>query len=96
MLKETTGAFDGALTHDWQASTDYESDVLPTAPSRPSPAVSVIPKGVHINKTYIIINHSNNAWPNEVTNLTIQQVVLKKLKMFCVILRGVNESYNNV
>ena len=34
MLKETTGAFDGAWTHDWQASTDYESDMLPSAPCR--------------------------------------------------------------
>ena len=24
--------FDGALTHDWQVSTDHESDALPTAP----------------------------------------------------------------
>ena len=32
MLKETTGAFDGARTHDWQVSTDHESDALPTAP----------------------------------------------------------------
>ena len=31
MLKETAGAFDGAWTHDWQASTNYESDALPTA-----------------------------------------------------------------
>ena len=27
LLKETTGAFEGALTQSWQASTDYESDV---------------------------------------------------------------------
>jgi len=26
MLKETTGAFDVARTHDWQVSTDHESD----------------------------------------------------------------------
>ena len=26
LLKETTGAFDGAQTHDWQASTDHKSD----------------------------------------------------------------------
>jgi len=32
LLKETTGAFDGALTHDWQVSTDQESDTLATAP----------------------------------------------------------------
>ena len=25
LLKETTGAFDGARTHDWQVSTDNES-----------------------------------------------------------------------
>jgi len=48
MLKETTGAFDGAQTHDWQAgafdgaqthdwqaSTDNESDELPTEPPLP-------------------------------------------------------------
>jgi len=29
LLKETTVAFDGTLTHDWQTSTDYESDPLP-------------------------------------------------------------------
>jgi len=28
LLKETTGAFDGARTHDWQVSTDHESDAL--------------------------------------------------------------------
>ena len=28
--QETTGAFAGILTHAWQASTDYESDVLTT------------------------------------------------------------------
>jgi len=33
LLNETTGAFDGALTGDWKASTDYESYALPTAPS---------------------------------------------------------------
>ena len=32
MLKETTGVFDRALTHAWQAYTDYESDMLTTAP----------------------------------------------------------------
>ena len=32
MLKETTGAFSGVRSHDWHASTDYESDALPTAP----------------------------------------------------------------
>jgi len=31
LLKETTGAFDGVRTHDWQVSTDHESDALPTA-----------------------------------------------------------------
>ena len=36
-------AINGARTHDWQASTDYESDVLPTAPRRPS---------LHYIKTY--------------------------------------------
>ena len=34
LLKETTGAFDRAWTHDWQVSTDQESDTLPTAPRR--------------------------------------------------------------
>ena len=34
LLKETTGAFDGARTHDWQVSTDNESDALPTSPHR--------------------------------------------------------------
>ena len=34
LLKETTRAFYGAQTHDWQASGDYESDALPTAPRR--------------------------------------------------------------
>ena len=29
------GAFDWAGTHDWQVSTDHESDALPTAPRRP-------------------------------------------------------------
>ena len=29
LLKESTGAFDGARTLDWQASIDYESDALP-------------------------------------------------------------------
>jgi len=28
------GAFDGARTHDWQVSTDHESDALPTASHR--------------------------------------------------------------
>jgi len=32
LLKETTGALYGALTNDWQASSDYESDALLTAP----------------------------------------------------------------
>ena len=31
MLKETTGAFNGARAHDWHVSTDHESDALPTA-----------------------------------------------------------------
>ena len=30
-----TGAFDGIRTHDWQASTDYESNALPTEPRHP-------------------------------------------------------------
>ena len=34
MLKETTGAFDVARTHDWQVSTYQEADALPTAPLR--------------------------------------------------------------
>ena len=34
LLKETTRAFDGARTHDWQVSTDHKSDALPTAPRR--------------------------------------------------------------
>ena len=28
LLKETTGAFDGARTHDQQVSTNHESDAL--------------------------------------------------------------------
>ena len=32
MIKETTGAFDGAWTHNWQVSTNHESDALPTVP----------------------------------------------------------------
>jgi len=32
LLNETIGAFDGARTHNWQVSTDHESDELPTAP----------------------------------------------------------------
>ena len=28
------GALAGAWTHDWQASTDYESEALPTVPRR--------------------------------------------------------------
>ena len=31
LLKETTGAFDEARTHDWQVSTDHKSDALATA-----------------------------------------------------------------
>jgi len=27
-MKETTGAFDGVQTHDWQASSNYASDEL--------------------------------------------------------------------
>ena len=34
LLKETPGAIGGVRTHDWQASADHESDVLPTAPRR--------------------------------------------------------------
>ena len=34
LLKETTGAFDGARTHDWQVSIYHESDMLTTAPRR--------------------------------------------------------------
>ena len=30
LLKETTGAFDGARTRDWRVSNDHESDALPT------------------------------------------------------------------
>jgi len=26
LINETTGAVDGARTHDWQLSTDHESD----------------------------------------------------------------------
>ena len=33
---ETALAFDVVLTQAWQASTDYESDVLTTVPPRPS------------------------------------------------------------
>ena len=32
LLNETTGAFDGARTHNWLISTDHESDALPTPP----------------------------------------------------------------
>ena len=32
LLKETTGAIDGFQTHTWQASTDYVSNALTTAP----------------------------------------------------------------
>ena len=35
LLNKTTGAFDGARTHDWQAASDYESDALPTAQRHP-------------------------------------------------------------
>ena len=35
LLQETMEAFDGAWTHDWQVSTYYKSDALPTAPHRP-------------------------------------------------------------
>ena len=35
LLKETTGAFVRARTHDRQSCTDYESDALPTATRRP-------------------------------------------------------------
>ena len=34
MLKETTGAFNGARNHDWRVSADHESDALSTAPRR--------------------------------------------------------------
>ena len=32
LLKAATGAFDGTQTHDWQVSTNHESDALPNAP----------------------------------------------------------------
>ena len=32
LIMETMGAFDGDRTHDWQVSTDHESDALHTAP----------------------------------------------------------------
>ena len=32
--RKTAGAFDGARTHDWQVSTDHESDAISTAPRR--------------------------------------------------------------
>ena len=32
MKQRGEGGFDGARTHDWQVSTDHESDALPTAP----------------------------------------------------------------
>jgi len=35
LLKETAGAVDWAHTHDLQASTNYETNTLPTAPRRP-------------------------------------------------------------
>jgi len=28
LAQENNGAFDGARTHDWQVSTDHESDAL--------------------------------------------------------------------
>ena len=31
LLKETTGAFDGARIHAWQGFTDFESDALPAS-----------------------------------------------------------------
>ena len=34
LLNETKAAVDGAQTHNWQESTEYESDALPTAPRR--------------------------------------------------------------
>ena len=34
LLKETMEAFDGARTHDLQASINHKSDPLPTAPRR--------------------------------------------------------------
>ena len=34
LLKETPGVIGGVRTHDWQASADHESDVLPAAPRR--------------------------------------------------------------
>ena len=40
LLKETTGAFDGVWTHDWQVFTDHESDALPTAPRRLSAVIA--------------------------------------------------------
>ena len=42
LLKEITGAFDGARTQDWQASTNYESDALPAMPRRSLDLVTVI------------------------------------------------------
>jgi len=40
LLKETAGAFHGAQIHDWQVSTDYESDALPTRPHHSSTFVT--------------------------------------------------------
>ena len=34
LAQGNSGAFDGARTHDWQVSTDHESDALSTAPRR--------------------------------------------------------------
>ena len=33
LLNETMGSFDGARTHDWQVSTDRESDALTSVPA---------------------------------------------------------------
>ena len=34
LLKETTESFAEAQTYDWKASTDYESEALPTVTRR--------------------------------------------------------------
>ena len=45
------GAFDEARTHDWQVSTDHESNALPTAPGD---AASVFKTTYFRSKTHTI------------------------------------------
>ena len=59
LLKETTGAFDGAWTNDWQVSTDYESDMQPTVPRQRGASIKNKYTRVTDYFTYIYLHHNN-------------------------------------